>query len=154
MPSLKNDRAIVAERVFKAPRELVFKVWTDPQHISKWWGPNGFTTTSQIMDVRPGGVWIFTMHGPDGVDYPNRIVYSEIVPPEKIVYTHDSGVDDAPGQFQVTLLFTDEGKNKTKLSIEMLFRSAAERDEVVEKYGAIEGLNQTLSRFEELLSTM
>lgn len=154
MSSLKSDRAIVAERVFNAPRELVFKVWIDPEHLSKWWGPNGFTTTFQSMDVRPGGTWIFTMHGPDGVDYPNRVVYSEVVPPEKLVYTHDSGIDDAPGQFQVTLIFTEERKNKTKLSIEMVFKSAAERDEVVEKYGAIEGMHQMLARFEEFISTM
>ena len=64
------DREIVATRVFDAPRDLVFRMWTDPAHIVHWWGPNGFTTTIHEMDVRPGGMWRFIMHGPDGVDYP------------------------------------------------------------------------------------
>lgn len=70
------DREIVITRVFDAPREQVFDAWTDSEHVSQWWGPNGFTTTTHEMDVRPGGVWRFIMHGPDGVDYKNRIVYN------------------------------------------------------------------------------
>jgi uncharacterized protein YndB with AHSA1/START domain len=61
------DREIITSRVYDAPRELVFKAWTDPKHIARWWGPNGFTTTIHEMDVRPGGAWRFIMHGPDGV---------------------------------------------------------------------------------------
>jgi uncharacterized protein YndB with AHSA1/START domain len=67
------DRQIVTTRVLDAPRELVFKMWTDPEHIVQWWGPKGFTTTTYSMDVRPGGVWRFVMHGPDGTDYQNKI---------------------------------------------------------------------------------
>src|SRR5207253_3226800 len=66
------EREIIATRIFEAPREVVFRMWTDPNHIVRWWGPNGFTTTMQEMDVRPGGVWQFIMHGPDGRDYPNK----------------------------------------------------------------------------------
>lgn len=76
------DREIVISRLIHAPRELVFKVWTDPKHVAHWWGPNGFTNTIHEMDVRPGGVWRFIMHGPDGVDYPNKIVYKEVVKPQ------------------------------------------------------------------------
>ncbi len=72
-----SDREIVATRVFDAPRELVFQVWTDAKHVSNWWGPRGFTTTTYEMDVRPGGVWRHVMHGPDGTDYPNEIVFVE-----------------------------------------------------------------------------
>jgi uncharacterized protein YndB with AHSA1/START domain len=79
-----TDREIVTTRVFDAPREMVFDAWTDPKHIGQWWGPIGFTTTTHEMDVRPGGVWRFTMHGPDGRDYKNRIVYTEIVRPERL----------------------------------------------------------------------
>jgi uncharacterized protein YndB with AHSA1/START domain len=64
-----SDRENVTTRVFDAPRELVFRAWTNPKHESQWWGPNGFTNTIHEMDVRPGSVWRFVMHGPDGVDY-------------------------------------------------------------------------------------
>jgi uncharacterized protein YndB with AHSA1/START domain len=90
IPTSTSDREIVATRVFDAPRELVFQMWTDPQHISNWYGPRGFTTTTHEMDVRPGGVWRHVMHGPDGTDYPNEIVYLEVVKPERLVYDHVS----------------------------------------------------------------
>src|ERR1700748_2358154 len=82
------DRTITATRIFDAPRELVWEAWTDPHHVAQWWGPNGFTNTIHSMDVRPGGEWDFIMHGPDGTDYKNRIVYREIVPLKKIVFDH------------------------------------------------------------------
>ena len=75
------DREIAATRIFDAPRELVWKAWTDPKHVAQWWGPNGFTNTIHEMNVSPGGVWRFMMHGPDGTDYPNRIVFIEVVEP-------------------------------------------------------------------------
>lgn len=96
------DREIVNMRIFYAPRELVWKAWTDPKHVAEWWGPNGFTTTIHEMDVRPGGVWRFTMHGPDGVDYKNKIVFIEIAKPARIVYDHVSGP-----KFQVTATFDE-----------------------------------------------
>ena len=102
------DRSIVVTRVFDAPRDLVFKAWIDPAHIAVWWGPNGFTTTIHQMDVRPGGVWRFIMHGPDGVDYPNRIVYTEILPPERLAYDHGDDVEGASPSFHVTVTFAEE----------------------------------------------
>ena len=146
-----SDREIVMERIFNAPRELVFEAWTDPKHVAQWWGPKGFTNTIHEMDVRPGGVWRFVMHGPDGVDYQNRIIYDEIVKPERLVYTHGSGEEGDPGQFQVTVTFAEQG-GKTKLIMRMLFESAAERDKVVKEFGAIEGGNQTLDRLAEHLT--
>jgi hypothetical protein len=80
-PTLVGDREIAATRVFAAPRELVWKVWTEPEHVVRWWGPNGFTTTTHSMDVKSGGVWRFVMHGPDGHDYQNKITYLEVVKP-------------------------------------------------------------------------
>src|ERR1700674_4219468 len=90
-PADTSDREIVVARVLDAPRALVFKMWTDPKHVAQWWGPNGFTITTYEMNVAPGGVWRFVMHGPDGRDYQNRVVYREIVEPERIVYEHVSG---------------------------------------------------------------
>ena len=146
-----ENREIVITRVFDAPRELVFDAWTDPKHVPHWWGPNGFTITVHEMDVRPGGVWRFIMHGPDGVDYPNRIVYDEIARPERLVYTHGGESEDDPAQFQTTVTFAEQGA-QTRLTMRALFRSAADRDRVVKEYGAIEGGNQTLARLAEHLA--
>jgi uncharacterized protein YndB with AHSA1/START domain len=152
-PDSEQDRTIVTTRVLDAPRELVFEAWTDPKHLVKWWGPNGFTTTVRAIDVRPGGVWRFVMHGPDGVDYENRIVYDEIVKPERLVYRHSGGDDVEPVQFQTTVTFEDLG-GKTRLTMRAVFPSAAERNRVAEEYGAIEGAEQTLGRLAAHLATM
>jgi len=145
------SREIVITRVFDAPRELVFEAWTDPKHVAQWWGPQGFTSTVHEMDVRPGGVWTLTMRGPDGTDYPSRIAFSEVVRPERLVYWH--GDDNDPQQFHVTITFEEEG-DKTTLTMRSLFPTAAARDFVVEKFGAIEGGKQTLGRLAEHLTTM
>ncbi len=86
-----TDREIVATRLLDAPRELVWEVWTDPKHLAQWWGSNGFANTIHEIEVKPGGVWRFIMHGPDGTDYKNEIVYVEVVKPERLVYDHVSG---------------------------------------------------------------
>jgi uncharacterized protein YndB with AHSA1/START domain len=144
------DREIVTTRVLDFPRELVFKAWIDPKHIAQWWGPTGFTTTVHEMDVKPGGVWRFIMHGPDGVDYPNKIVFLEIVKPERLVYTH--GSDEEPDQFHVTVTFAQQG-GKTRLIMRALFPSVDECEKT-KKFGAVEGGNQTLARLEEYLAKM
>lgn len=144
-------RSIVVSRVFNAPRNLVFDAWTDAKHIGRWYGPRGFTITTHSIDVRPGGVWRFDMHGPDGVDYPNKITYREIVRPERLVYDH--GDPGEPAYFQNTVTF-EELEGKTKLTLSMLFPSAEARDTVVKKYNAIEGGNQTLDRLGEQLGKM
>jgi uncharacterized protein YndB with AHSA1/START domain len=74
----RDPRSIIGSRQFDAPRALVFSVWTDPKHLAQWWGPNGFTTTTHAYDFRPGGVWRFVMHGPDGRDYQNRITFLKL----------------------------------------------------------------------------
>ena len=145
-----SDREIVITRIFDAPRSLVFEAWIDPQHVGSWWGPKGFTITTHNMDVKPGGQWRFIMHGPDGVDYPNTIVYLEIAKPERLVYDH--GDDGEAGSFRVTVTFEDLG-SKTRLTMRSVFPTAAERDYVVKNYKAIEGRNQTLDRFEEHLAS-
>jgi len=149
--ALVGDREIASTRVFDAPRNLVFKMWTDPQHLSQWWGPRGFVTTTFHMDVKPGGVWRFVMHGPDGTDYENKITYVEVVEPERLVYKHGGDKDTEPVNFEVTVTFDEQPGNKTKVNMRMIFPSAAARDHVVKTYGAVEGLNQTLSRLGEEL---
>jgi uncharacterized protein YndB with AHSA1/START domain len=140
-------RSIVVTRLFDAPRDLVFDAWTDSRHVGNWWGPRGFTTTTHEMDVRPGGVWRLTMHGPDGVDYQNKITYLEVAKPERLVYDHGGAAA------RVTVTFEDEG-GKTRLTMRMVFQSAEIRDAVVKKHNAVEGANQTLDRFGEQLNKM
>jgi len=140
-----SDREIVITRVFDAPRELVFEMWTDPKNLVHWWGPRGFTTTILEMDVRPGGQWRMIMHGPDGSNYPNHNVFTEVVKPERLVYTHGGGAE-----FEQTVTFEDLG-GRTQLSMRLLFPTAADRDRVVKQFNAIEGGNQTLDRLAEKL---
>jgi uncharacterized protein YndB with AHSA1/START domain len=146
------DREIVITRVFDAPRELLWKAWTDPQQVVQWWGPRGFTTTIHEMDVRPGGVWRQTMHGPDGTDYPNKSVFIEVVKPERIVYSMSGGRKGDPAhQFEATWTFEEQG-NKTKLTLRMVFASAMVREHVAKTYGVVEGGNQTLDRLGEFVA--
>src|SRR5580698_7671669 len=102
------DREIRISRVLNAPIELVWEVWTDPEHIKNWWGPNGFTNTITKMDIKPGGEWNLVMHGPDGTDYKNKSVFKEVIDREKIVFEHI-----APN-FIATIEFKSDG-NKTQL---------------------------------------
>lgn len=156
MARLADDiarREIAVGRLLDAPRTLVFDVWTKPEHVIQWWGPNGFTNTIQEMNVKAGGTWRFIMHGPDGYDYDNRIIFTEVIKPKLLVYIHGADMEDDPEQFQVTVTFENKNK-KTLLTMRCLFKTAGERDEVVEAYGAVQGSNQTLDRLEAYLSKM
>ena len=145
----RDPRSIIGTRVLAAPRALVFSVWTDPKHLLQWWGPNGFRTTTRAFDFRPGGVWRFVMHGPDGRDYQDRITFEEIVAPERVVYRHDGGDDVEPVQFTQTVTFEDIGNEQTRLTWHGTFPSAAERTRVIREYGADKGLMQTMARLDD-----
>ncbi len=142
-----EDREITAVRIFKAPRELVWRAFTDPAHAEKWWGPDGFTTTSDKFDLRPGGVWHHTMHGPDGIDYWNEITYTSIVENELIEYEHGPG-----HPFKTTAIFEDAGGG-TRLTWRMVFPTVEEKELVIGKYNAETGLTETLARLEGFLSS-
>lgn len=145
------EKEMSASRTFAAPRELVWKAWTDPEAISNWWGPEGFTTTTEVMDLRPGGVWKHTMHGPDGTDYPNHTEYIEVVEPERLVY-RNSGRKE--GEYDISFISTvtfDEVDGKTEVTLSAVFDTAEMRKIAAEKYGALEGLQQMLVRFAEHL---
>jgi uncharacterized protein YndB with AHSA1/START domain len=146
-----DPRAIVGTREFDAPRALVFSAWTDPKHLAQWWGPHGFTTTTHSFDFRPGGIWRFVMHGPDGRDYQNRITFEEIVPPERIVYRHGGGDDVEPVQFRTTVMLEDLG-GRTRVTWRGEFPSAADRDRVIKEYGAAKGLEQCMARLADFVA--
>ncbi|MBD3886084.1 SRPBCC domain-containing protein [Phormidium tenue FACHB-886] len=156
----QSDREIVITRVFNTRRELVFKAWTEPEHIAQWWGPKGFTTRVDEMDVKPGGHWRYVMIGPDGTEYPSKGTFHEIVPPERIVTSDEFGegieqvvkVDLPQGKIVITALFEDLD-GKTKLTIQMLHESVEDRRKH-EAMGAIAGWNSSLDCLDEHLATL
>jgi uncharacterized protein YndB with AHSA1/START domain len=146
------DCELVTTRVFDAPRALVFEAWTSAEHLGQWWGPRGFTTKTHEFDFRVGGTWRLTMIGPDGREYPNRVVYQEIVRPSRIVYAHHGDGDAV--HFRASATFEDAGAGKTRVTMRAIFASKAERDQVVERYGAAEGAKQTIARLGEHVGEM
>jgi uncharacterized protein YndB with AHSA1/START domain len=151
---LESDpKVILGSRVIGAPRDLVWSVWTDPKHLAQWWGPDGFRTTTFAFDFKPGGVWRFVMHAPDGRDYDNRITFDEIVRPERLRYHHGGGDDVEPVQFRTTVTFDDLG-GKTRVTLRGEFPTAEERARVIRDYGADKGLTQTLARLDEYVAAM
>ena len=139
-----SERELVITRVVNAPRELVWQAWNDPQHVSSWWGPNGFSTTTYSKEVRVGGEWRFTMHGPDGTDYENRIVYTAVEQPARLAYDHFGAGDNESPHFKASTEFT-EVAGGTEITLRMVFPTAQQRDAVAEY--AIPGGQQTLARF-------
>ncbi len=141
-----DDLEILSTRVFDFPRELIFRAWTEPDHLAKWWGPDGFTNTFHEFDPRPGGAWNFIMHGPDGTHYNNSSVFVEITRPERIIFDHIS----AP-QFQVVATFEDLGE-KTKVTFRMIFETTKTCAAV--KVYAVDCNEQNFDRLEAELAKM
>ncbi|MFL6675266.1 MAG: SRPBCC family protein [Massilia sp.] len=141
------DHELVISGKLNASRERVFDAFTDRQHIGQWWGPNGFSSTIDEMDVREGGAWRFTMHGPDGADYRNRIDYTDIKRPERLCYEHG---DDISPYFRTEITFVGEG-DATVVSLRMLCKTPEQLAEM-KKFGAVEGGTQTLERLGRYLA--
>ena len=141
------DREIVSTRVLDAPRERVFRAFSDPRVLARWWGPDGFTSTFQEFDFRPGGAWRFVMHGPDGTDYRNESGFIEVVSPERIVLEHLRPMH----RFLMTMTFAEEA-GKTRLTWRMEFESVAELERV---RAFIPGANeQNFDRLQAQLAAM
>ena len=143
-----SSREIRTSRFFKAPRPLVYQMWTQPEHIVQWWGPTGFTTTIHHMDVRPGGEWRLTLHGPDGTAFENHKVYEEVIPQERLTINHLSWP-----HHRMYVRFTD-AEGGTDVAVQMIFEAAADYDKVVTEFGAVKGLAQTLDRLAERLGRL
>lgn len=143
-------RQLVTTRLVAAPRDLVWEAWTRADHLDKWWGPRGFTTTTESMDFRVGGEWRFEMrHAEYGV-YPNRVRYTEILSGERLAYDHDSGVENDPNGFTNLVTFTTEGSGTRVTMTATLPSDEAVR--VAKEHGATEGGKQTLERLSERLA--
>ncbi len=141
------NRTLRTITIFKAPLGLVWEVWTNPAHIANWWGPQGFTNTIHQMDFEEGGEWRLTMHGPDGKNYPNRSVFKEIIPLQKIVSEHFNP------HFMTTVLFETQNA-ETVVDWSLLFDSEEMFDIVVKAHKADEGQKQNVAKLEKYLSNL
>jgi len=142
-----ENREMKIIRTFKAPIDLMWEVWTNPEHIANWWGPNGFTNTIHKMDFQEGGEWTLTMHGPDGTNFPNRSIYKEIIPFKKIVFEHFNP------HFFTTVLFESKGE-ETQIDWTMLFDTAEMRETIIKAHKADEGQKQNMEKLEKYISKM
>jgi uncharacterized protein YndB with AHSA1/START domain len=146
----QEDNVLIHTRILDAPRDLVWEVWTNPEHIKEWWGPNGFSLTTKSMNVEPGKVWNFIMHGM-GRDWDNKIEYVEVIKPSLLSYKHSG--EDADYSFWVTILF-EEVEGKTLLTMKSVFKSKEIIEELNRRVNAIEGGKQTLNRLESYLKML
>ncbi|MEO8174496.1 MAG: SRPBCC family protein [Sediminibacterium sp.] len=144
--NIAPDRVIISQRVFNSPLATVFKAWTDPMHLAKWWGPKGFTNTFHEYDLQPGGHWKFTMHGPENGHYENECVFMEIVPNTKLHWDRIS-----KPHFQVLVNFSEE-RNGTKVVFNMIFNTVEESDKL--RNFVPEKNEENFDRLEEELSKM
>lgn len=149
MVAKSNPNEISITRVYDAPVQIVWNAWTDPAQVAQWWGPRGFTLTSHHKELRPGGIWHYTMHGPDGVNYPNKTVYHEVEECKKLVYDH-GGYDDRPPLFRVTVRFSASG-DKTIMEMTMTL-PLPEEAESMRKFIQAAGGNATWDRLAEFLT--
>jgi uncharacterized protein YndB with AHSA1/START domain len=146
-----SDREIRLERVFDAPRELVFTTFTDPELIPEWWGPRGRRAVVDHMDVRPGGTWRFLLENSDGFETAFRGTYREVTPPERIVQTFEW--EGMPGHVAVeTATFEDLGE-RTRVVTTSLFHTTGERDGMLSS-GMESGANDSYARLDELLARL
>lgn len=155
----QDEHTIVITRTFNAPRDLVWRVWTEPAHIAQWWGPKGFTTRVEEMDLRPGGKSRYVMIGPDGAEYPGEGVFQEVVPQERIVTTDKFGEDyqpttdvDLPQGMVLTAIFEDLG-HQTRLTLQIVHPTVEEKRKH-EEMGVVAGWNSSFDCMDEYLASL
>lgn len=148
MAKAKKENELRLIRVLNAPAKLVWEMWTKDEHVTKWWGPRGFSLTTKSKDVSPGGKWIYTMHGPDGVDYPNITTYHVVEKYSRLVYDH-GGNDERQALFRVTVTF-EEFKGKTVMDMTMALETPEAAKEIAKFIKQVGG-DSTWDRFAEYL---
>jgi uncharacterized protein YndB with AHSA1/START domain len=149
-----GDRELEMSRTFDAPRELVFRAWTDADALKRWWGPQGWTTTHCTVDLRPGGAWHYCFRSKEGQESWGKGTYREIVPPERLVYADvfsDADGNELSEPMLMTLTFEDAG-GKTLLRGRTTFASPEHREQIL-SYGVEQGMNSTLDCLDEFLAT-
>lgn len=151
MAEVFDQRNLVMSRLIDAPQSLVWQAFSQPEHLAKWWGPQGFTNTFEKFDLREGGEWLFVMHGPDGTDYQNKVVFTKIVPGELLAYDHGTPSEGVMFKAQITM---EAQGDKTMVTLSMAFETQAARDEKIKAVGAVQGGMQTLGRLAEHIKSM
>ena len=149
MAAGNKSRDIRIVRVYDAPVKAVWEAWTDDAQVGQWWGPRGFTLTTHSKDLRPGGIWHYTMHGPDGTDYPNKTLYHVVEKHARLEYDHGGNDERAP-LFRVTATFTEKPKGKTTLEMTMTL-ATPEAAEETRKFIRKAGGEATWDRLAEYL---
>jgi uncharacterized protein YndB with AHSA1/START domain len=150
MTSNEDERELILQREVPFLRERVWKAMTKPEHVNRWWGPDGFRNEAVSMDFRVGGAWDFAMVGPDGTRYPNHSVFKEITPPSRLVFDHGDGKRI---WFEMTVTLQEKGSG-TLITLRQLYPTRESRDEVVNKYGAVEGGKQHLAKLQAYLENV
>lgn len=146
MGNTKN-REMRITGTFKASLDLMWKVWTDPKHLVNWWGPKGFTSTMHTMDLHEGGEWKLTLHGPDGINYPNRSIFKEIIPSKKIVFEHFN-------PHFITTVLLEPKDEETRIDWTLLFDTAEMRETIIKSHKADEGQKQNMERLEKYIAKL
>lgn len=141
------EREIVVSRVIEGSSHLVYLAFTDESHLGQWWGPDGFSITTEAFQFTEGGEWVFSMHGPDGTDYPNWVEFQEIVPQVRIVLLHGERRGD-PEAFTSVITFAPV-EGGIEVMLRAIFPTTELRDRAAEEYHAAEGAAQTLGRLAE-----
>lgn len=149
MTATSDSKDIRITRIYDAPLQAVWDAWTDPAQVAQWWGPRGFTITTHSKDLRAGGHWSYTMHGPDGTDYPNRTAYLDVQPLSRLVYDHGA-TDTTPPMFRVTVDFSEsDGKTRMEMCMSLPTpEAAAQTRQFIKKAGG----NATWDRLAEHLA--
>ncbi len=124
----EKSNEISIMRIYDAPLKAVWEAWVEPEQVAQWWGPRGFTLTTHAKDLKAGGYWDYTMHGPDGADYPNKTKYLEVEEFSRLVYDH-GGNDNQPPLFRVTVNFSEE-KDKTVMDMRMSLPTPEAAEEI------------------------
>lgn len=150
MADMTTDREIVVTRLFNAPRDLVFAAFTEREHVEQWWVPSG--TTTHEFSGRPGGVWRYSMPGHEGEVYPFRIQFIAIDRPTRLVYDFATDAEGAPEPVRTSVSF-DEENGRTRVTLRLMFASAAAREEAAQ-YGAAAGAQQALGSLANYLATL
>ena len=145
--STTPDCEIISSRTVKAPGELVFEAWTNPDHLKNWWGPAGFTNTFLEFDLRVGGKWKFIMHGPDKGNYNNECIFIKISKPDMIAWQRIS-----QPIFQVVATFEEVATDKTRVIFKMLFNTAQECNKL--KKFVVDKNEENFDRLEAELAIM
>ncbi|MCK9342331.1 MAG: SRPBCC domain-containing protein [Massilibacteroides sp.] len=146
-----GKQELVITQIFDAPRDLVFKAYTDPELVPRWWGPRSYTTTVKEMDARPGGTWRYVQRDAGGEEYGFYGVYHDVTPPERLIYTFE--FEPMPGHVALETVTLEDLNGRTKVTDRVVYQTVEDRDGTLQS-GMEEGMNETMDRFADLLKDL